>query len=66
MNNFNKLTNDNAKKIKPLIIYSFNCYLIYLNNWQDKHYFIKAFLILFPFRDSKHLIKRKTSILLKV
>lgn len=58
------LININTKKIKPLIIYSSNGHFIYLNNWQDEYYFIEAFLILFLFRDDKHLAKHKTAILL--
>lgn len=52
MNNF---ANDNSEKTKPLIIYSTNGYLIYLNNWEDKHYFIRVFPTLYLFGDSGYL-----------
>ena len=50
--NLSRLINNNAEIIKLLILYNFDSHFIYLNNWQDKHYFIKAFLILFLFKDS--------------
>ena len=66
MHNFNRSINNNLEVMKSLIIYNFDSHLICLNNWQDKYYFTKAFLILFLFRDNKHLIKYKIVILLKV
>lgn len=52
MYNLDRSTNDNAKKMESLIIYSSDGCPTYLNNWQDKHYFIRTFLILFLFEDS--------------
>lgn len=47
--NLGRLTNNNTKKMELLIIYSFDgCFICY-NNWQNKYYLTKAFIILFLF-----------------
>lgn len=66
MHNFGRSINNDVEKTEPLIIYSSNGCPICLNNWQDKHYFQRAFPTLFAFRGCGHLAKRKTSISLKV
>ncbi len=47
-------------------MYSTNGHLTYLNDWEDEHYFIGAFPMLFPFGDDGHLAKCKTAISLQV
>ena len=37
----NNFANDNGEKAKPLIVYSANDHPIYLNDWEDEHYFDK-------------------------
>lgn len=58
------LININIEKTKLLILYSSNSHFTCLNNWQNKYYFIRAFLTLFLFGDGKYLMKHKTAILL--
>lgn len=53
----------NTKVTKPLIVYIANSHPISLNNWQDEHYFISSFLILFFYKVDGHLAKCKTVIL---
>ncbi len=62
----NNLANDNSEKTEPLIMYSANGHPTCLNDWEDEHYFTKAFPTLFLFGDGGHLAKRKTAISLKV
>ena len=62
----NNLVNNNNKKTEPLIMYSANDHLMCLNNWEDEHYFTRAFQTLYPFEDSRYLAKRKIVILLQV
>lgn len=66
INNLDRLTNNNIEEIKILIIYSLDDYFTYLNNWQNRYYFIKIFLILFPFGNSRYLAKYKIVILYKI
>ena len=62
----NNLANNNGEKTEHLIMYSANSHPIYLNDWEDKHYFTRAFLTLFIFRNGGYLEKQKTAILLQV
>lgn len=66
MHNLGKSRNNNAKVIKPLMIYGSDGCLICLRNWQNKHYFIEVFPILFSFGDDNYLAKCKIIILLKI
>ncbi len=58
----NNLANDNGEKTEPLIVYSTNSHLTYLDDWEDEHYFIGAFPTLIPFRDGGQLAKHKKAI----
>lgn len=51
MHNFDRLTNDNAKKTKFLIVYSFDSCFTYQNNWQYKHFLIDVFPTLFLYEN---------------
>ncbi len=62
----NNLANDDGEKTELLIVYSANGYPTCLNDWEDEHYFIGAFPMLFPFADGRHLVKHKTAISLAI
>lgn len=58
----NNLTNNNAEKTKPLIVYNTNGHPTCLNNEKHEHYFTGVFLTLFPFGDGGYLAKYKITI----